>query len=239
MERVPQPYPKTSEKPPLGSVFETFGAAATPLPQFSFAALMTPLLPRFWFEPEDGVHLLQIQPDRLMHNWRKVNDDIYPRYEPIRARFFDEVQIVAAFLDREGLDSIKPNQCEVTYVNTIVLPDGTNPHAHLERITPLWREWQNDADLAPIENASLTVKYVMRSDEIPLGRVYIEFKPVVAATDASPAINLQITARGKPQDNTIGGAFRLLDAGRRAVVRTFKRVTTAEMHSVWGNIDAS
>jgi uncharacterized protein (TIGR04255 family) len=228
-------YPKVSEQPPLVAVFETFGAIALTKPQIRFEMVPAPMS-RFWFEPQDGVHLLQVQQDRVIHNWRKQDDEPYPRYEPIRAKFVDEIKTILAFLEREGLGSIQPNQCEVTYTNVIVLPDGTNPHDHMECITPLWGVWRAESELAPIENAGLNVRYLLRSEDIPVGRVYVDFQPVFVSQDAKPAIKLEITARGKPQDSSVEGAFRLLDAERRAVVRTFARVTTEEMHAEWGII---
>ncbi len=226
-------YPKVSEQPPLAAVFETLGAVALTKPQFRLEMVQAPMS-RFWFEPEDGGHLLQVQQDRVIHNWRKRDDEPYPRYEPIRERFEDEINTILAFLSRERLGSIEPNQCEVTYTNLIVLPDGTNPHDHLERITPLWGGWRVESELAPLENAGLNMRYLLRSEDIPVGRVYVDFQPVFFSQDANPAIKLEITARGKPQDSSVEGAFRLLDAERRAVVRTFAHVTSEEMRIEWG-----
>jgi uncharacterized protein (TIGR04255 family) len=218
-------------------MFETFGSKSPSPVQFRFEALMVPPMPRFWFESEDGVHLLQLQQDRFVHNWRKRNDNVYPRYEPIRARFLSEIGVIVEFLAREGLGPLQPNQCEVTYTNIVVFPNSGNPHTALEHITPLWAGWQYDAELAPIENANLSFRYLMRSDDIPVGRVYVAFEPVLLTADASPAIKIEITARGKPHDSGIESAFRLLDAERRVVVRTFVRVTTEEMHTAWERND--
>jgi len=234
-----QIYPKVSEQAPVGPVFETFGSGAPSTPQFQIETLMVPPMARFWFESTDGVRLLQVQQDRLIHNWRKINNEPYPRYEPIRERFFNDVGETSGFLEREGLGPIQPNQCEVVYTNVVTLPDGTDPHSHLERITPLWRGWEHEAELAPLENVSMRFRYLMRSDEVPVGRVYVEFQPVRMIADAAPAIKIDITARGKPRESNIESAFQLLDVARRAVVRTFDRVTTQEMHSVWGKVHVS
>jgi uncharacterized protein (TIGR04255 family) len=232
-------YPKVSEQPPLGQVFETFGSTLPAGMPFRMEAFMTPPMPRFWFEGEEGSgHLLQVQQDRFVHNWRKQNNEMfYPRYEPIRDSFLDEMNTISAFLAQERLGPIQPNQCEVSYTNVIVLPDGADPHVHLERITPLWNRWQHDKDLAPLESASITARYLMRSDEIPIGRVYVDFQPARLVIDASPTIKLEITVRGKPRENNIESAFLLLDAERRAVVRTFDRVTSKELHAVWGKVN--
>ena len=231
-------YPRVTEHAPLGALFETFGAVAPAVPQFRIEPITGPIVSRFWFEQEDGIDLLQIQQDRIVHNWRRRTEtQVYPRYEPIRAQFDSEVSTIVAFLACQDLGPIEPNQCEVTYTNILWLPDDMDPHRNLHRLTTLWRGWDAETELAPIENASLSMRYLMRSADIPVGRVYVDFQPVFYSTEAKPAVKLDITARGKPQENTIEAAFRLLDAERRAVVRTFDRVTTEEMQRVWGKMD--
>jgi uncharacterized protein (TIGR04255 family) len=233
-------HPRVSEQPPIAQAFETFGSGMPTAVPFRIEAFMTPPMPRFWFESEDATHLLQVQQDRFAHNWRKQDDEtVYPRYEPIRKRFADEINTISAFLAGEGLGPIQPNQCEVVYTNVIALPDGADPHVNLERVTPLWGGWQHDAALEPLENASITLRYLIRSDDIPIGRVYVDFQPVRRTIDASPAIKLEITVRGKPKENNLDSAFRMLDTAREAVVRTFDRVTTKELPSAWGKINVS
>lgn len=96
-------------------------------------------MPRYWFEKSGTPDLLQVQQDRIIHNWRKQEGElIYPRYETLRERFKTEVDQFAAFLDEENIGELRPNQCEVTYVNIIELPDSEGVHNCLEEITPLW-----------------------------------------------------------------------------------------------------
>jgi uncharacterized protein (TIGR04255 family) len=230
-----QEYPKVSEQAPLGPAFETFGAGMPPAMPFRIGTFVVPPAPRYWFESEHGVHLLQLQQDRLIHNWRKLtSEDVYPRYPSIRETFYRELGIVSAFLARENLGPIQPNQCEVTYTNIIVLPDGANPVTHVERITPLWGGWNHDEDLAPLESATLNCRYVMRVSDATICRVYTDIQPAILVADGSAALRMDILVRGKPPEPTVEGAFWLLDAARCGVVRTFDRVTTDEMHVVWG-----
>jgi uncharacterized protein (TIGR04255 family) len=226
-------YPTVSERAPLEPVFETFGERPPSSVPLRFEALLTPPMPRFWFETSDREHLVQVQQDRLVHNWRRIEGRPYPRYEAIRTRFHQEMGRITAFLAREKLSAPLPNQCEVTYINIITLPDGANPHVALERITSLWGGWEHDDTLGPIETADLKFFYLMRADGHPIGRVHVTFRPVWLLTDSSPAIQLEITARGKPRDASLESAFRLLDAERQEIVRTFKHVTTPEMHTLW------
>jgi len=84
-----------------------------------------PELLRFWFINDVGTEILQIQPDRFVHNWRKVGEEAeYPRYERIRRTFLSEFlrlsRVIKSHLGRE----LMPNQCEITYVNYFGLEDA-------------------------------------------------------------------------------------------------------------------
>ena len=200
--------------------------------------LLAPPLPRYWFENLGQPDLLQVQQDRIVHNWRQQSDNslLYPRYEPIKERFKNEVDIFAAWLEEEGLGAIRPNQCEVTYVNIIMPPDQSAPHK-MESITPLWTGQFSEALANQFERAVIQTTFLISADGKPLGRVYANFQPAFRQSDLSPVIKLEITARGRPKGETLEDAFNFLDLGREQVVRTFAAVTASEMHKVWGRSD--
>jgi uncharacterized protein (TIGR04255 family) len=233
-------YPKVSEQAPIAPAFETFGATPMLSPVFQVQAMFGPPMARHWFETDDGEHLVQLQPDRILHNWRQRSPEMeYPRYESLRAKFKGEVDKLIAFFRNEGLGEIRPNQCEVTYINTITSTRGQNPHEHLARITPLWAGNLSEPVLPAPETTTIQTKYVLRKDEVPYGRVYVTFTPSYRVTDYSPVVQLEVTARGRPSGETVAAAFVLLDEERDVVVRTFTAVTTSEMHAEWGRTDVA
>lgn len=231
-------YPVVSEQTPIPPIFETFGA--TPMLTSFQGQIMLPPPVRHWFETPDGEHLVQLQPDRILHNWRKRSPEMeYPRYESLCAKFTDEVDKLATLLGQEGLGEIRPNQCEVTYINTITLPGGENPHEHFGRITPLWTGDLSEPSPGSPEITTIQTRFVLRKDHTPFGRVYVTFTPAFRAIDHKPVVQLEITTRGKPEQQSIAAAFALLDEGRDVVVRTFASVTTPLMHKEWGRTDAA
>jgi uncharacterized protein (TIGR04255 family) len=196
-------------------------------------------MPRFWFEEKDGAHLLQIQQDRIVHNWRKREaEQDYPRYETIRRRFELDLERFVDFLVTEGLGEVRPNQCEVTYINAIEISGETDVHRHLERITPLWAGRFAETHSLELENATLQSRFVLRHAGNPFGRAYVTFAPGILTVQNRPILRLEITVRGKPRDESIAEAFRLLDEERELVVRTFAAVTTPAMWEIWGRTDA-
>jgi uncharacterized protein (TIGR04255 family) len=233
-EELRKEYPSVSEQMPLAAVFETFGASAPQPIQLTLGFPLAPQMSRFWLESPDGAHVLQIQQDRIVHNWRKKGDAAYPHYEPLRARFEREIEIFERFLDREKLGQLAPNQCEIAYINTIQLPHGENPHSNLQRVSPIWVGAIASSPGCLLEDAGLQARFVLRDHDNPVGRLYVAFTPDFHPSGEPPALLLQVTARGRPKSATMTDAFNFLDLGRREIVQTFDNVTSPELHRIWG-----
>jgi uncharacterized protein (TIGR04255 family) len=234
-ERFSQIYPNVEEQPPIDPVFETFGT------QVRAERLSLQLMPmetlRYWFVTQDGNELLQIQRDRLIHNWRQQNsDDQYPRYEPLRQKFEQEIATAASFFRDQGIGEITCNQCEVSYINVIPLVGEANATLQLADIFTIWTDKYSDQFLGQIERGQFSLSYVLpdESSKEPLGRLHIAAQPAVLRSENKPAVRLSVTARGKPMDDTVTSALAWLDRGREAAVRGFTSITTKKMHRLWG-----
>jgi uncharacterized protein (TIGR04255 family) len=230
-------YPDVSEMHPIQTVFEKFGVPQS-APAFQLEAFMTPPMPRYWFEKKGTPDLLQIQHDRLVHNWRIADGSSdYPRYHRVKAKFEKELLAFSNWLESENLGQIIPNQCEVTYTNLI--DDGTPEflHSSLSRFTPLLTDEITEDMPSQLEDVTANSRFIFFRDQKPAGRVYVQFQPVFRQTDLRPAIKLEITARGKPDGETLSDALSFLDFEHEQVVKTFVAVTTEEMHKVWGRVD--
>lgn len=233
--RIRSKYPKVTEQAPIAPVFETFGSSAALSEQrLQIEALLSPPVHRYWFEEESGGELLQFQQDRIIHNWRRGSSTgEYPRYETVRAHFGSDLAAVIEFLHDEGLGEIRPNQCELTYVNSIELSDG-DPYKQIERVTTLWTGKSNSK--LEIENAQLQTRFLLQRDGKPYGRVYVSLSPAIYKPNNAPIMKLEIVARGKPDTDTVEEAFALLDEQRGSVVRMFNDITTPEMHKLWEKV---
>jgi uncharacterized protein (TIGR04255 family) len=232
-------FPKIEEHAPIEPVMERFGIPRGGMPEVRLQMLESPPAPRVWFLNEAGTELIQVQPDRFIHNWRKVGDgDKYPRYEHVRDTFRSELEAFQAILSREQIGQIVPNQCEVTYVNNIVSGAGWESHGQLGNVLTVFRAGYSDDKLAEPEDARLALRYVMRRDQgEPIGRLHVSAQPVFRRTDNVPMIALTLTARARPAGEQLDDVIRCLDTGRDAIVRAFASVTTPEMHKIWGRKD--
>lgn len=197
-------------------------------------------MPRVWFLNQAGSELIQVQADRFIHNWRKLEGlDPYPRYEPIRDKFRDEVTVLEQFLRDEKLGALTVNQCEVTYVNHIE-PDGVwERHGEVEKALAMCSRLVTASFLPEPEDVGLRVRFVIPdSNGKPIGRLQAVAQPAWKKADNSPILVLNLTARGVPLSAGIDGAFAFFDLGRNWIVNAFADLTTPEMQRVWGRIDA-
>jgi uncharacterized protein (TIGR04255 family) len=237
-ERFAEMYPKVEEHPPLDPVFETFGARQPTVQRISFQLPPAPDTLRYWFVSQDDNEVLQVQPDRLVHNWRqRRREDLYPRYEPLRERFEREIGVAADFFREFGIGEIVCNQCEVGYINQIPLSEG-DVRLRLSDILTVYQETYSDDFLREMEMEAgrLSTSFALpgESGTEPLGRLHINTQPAFVPPANTMVLRLTVTARGKPTDETTAGALTWLDRAREAGVRAFASVTTPKMHRLWG-----
>ena len=231
-------YPDLSEQAPLQTIFETFGNVQAAQQGIQIETLLNPPMSRFWFTERSGHELIQVQQDRFLHNWRKREDEqAYPHYEAIRARFHEEIAIFEDFLRTEQLGELKANQCEVSYINAIELVEA-DPHSSLQEITSLWAGNLSQEAGLELEDSMVRCRFVLRDAGKPIGRVHVHFTPAHRTADRRPVIRLEITARAKPADESVRAALELLDKERSEVVKMFAAVTTPAMQKLWERTDA-
>jgi uncharacterized protein (TIGR04255 family) len=238
-EKLRSQYPNVSEQAPIAPVFETFGIPSQQSSTFQIQTLLAPPLPRYWFERAGEPDLLQVQQDRIIHNWRQQADNsrVYPRYGSVKKSFEQEISLFQQWLSDESIGELHPNQCEVTYINIIAVPAEDDIHKYMEKITPLWSGIFTEKPPNTLERAAIQTVFLFSREEKPAGRLHVNFQPALRSTDGIRVIRLELTARGRPSGETVADALSFLDFERDQVVRTFAAVTTKEMHKLWGRTD--
>jgi uncharacterized protein (TIGR04255 family) len=233
--------PITEEHPPLDTVIERFGAGRKPMGAVQLQMLDALPTPRCWFLNETGTELIQVQPDRFIRNWRKVGDgDAYPHYDTrLRQAFMDDFGRFAAFVDRERLGELVPNQCEVSYVNLIEPGEVWREHGEADKVLTVLCQRYSDGFLGKPEDMRTALRFVLHdSAGEAIGRLHVSLDPVYRLKDEAPMLRLNLTARGRPIGPEIDGIMGFLDLGREWVVRGFASITTTEMHKAWRRRDA-
>lgn len=233
-QRFRDRFPQVQTKPPLDPVIEDLRKQPSRALRFELAEM--PLLPRTWFIAASGDELIQIQADRFIHNWRKTGEgDEYPRYEHIRKCFEDELSEFMGFIKEQGLGNVKPNQCEITYVNHIALGPHGLTHADASKVFRLIRDMPTSFWDQP-ESLQFASRYVVQHPVTnePFARLYVEMTPALSADKREPKFVMNLMARGAPAGESIVDVLEFFDLARSYIVCGFTAMTSTEMHNNWG-----
>ncbi len=224
-------YPSHEVHPPLNPAlegFEPFQAAGAGI---GISVAAEPDL-RCWFVDSSSTHLIQVQRDRFIRNWRKVKpDQVYPRYHNLRPKFQADWERFCSFLQREGLRIPDVNQCEVTYVNHIELGKGWESYSETHKAIKLLSRPVVGEFLGQPEAVHLNTSYVMPEKK---GRLHVAVQPVISRPLGKEVLQLTLTARGRPGGSSLENIVDWFDLGHEWVVRGFADITTREMHAAWG-----
>lgn len=234
-EKIADRYPRSQEVAPLLPQFEVFGVPAPAQGGIEFGEAQY-LPSRCWFISEDDTQLVQLQVDRLIHNWRAVPPATsYPRYEPLREAFAAAARALDELLQRNCSATYVANQCEVTYINHVAAPDEADWHSTPGRAITLWNDVAMTRIGGQLEDVRFSTREVIRDDNgEPSARLVMQMMPATRRSDSVSVLQLTLTVRGRPRGGGLDDVLDFFDAGRRVIVRRFKEITTNDMHRHWG-----
>lgn len=225
-------YPIREEQVARPPMQEEFGIPERALP-FQLEVLDRPPSQRFWFLTKDGSRLIQLQADLVAVNWRRtLEGGEYPRYPALREEARDSLERIQALLKDEEAAPLKPNWCEVTYINHIAPSSEENERPPLHRVLVGVAPSQSSV-LASPEDRQLIERFVIRDGDEPAGRVHVSALPAFRTEDRTPIYVLTLTARLRARATDVEGALTALDRGRELLDHAFVEMTTPEMHQRW------
>jgi len=220
-------YPILQEQPPLPPASEDLVVGA---PSVQLTLGPAPQA-RLWFSSVDQERLVQLQPDRLIVNWRqRTRGGRYPRYPSVRGEFERRLAELVRDLERRDVAPPAVTQAEITYINALDVQADAG--GQLERFVKVYQP-AADHHLGAPEQARLNL--VFRVPEVgrdPV-RMYVSLNPA-RRPDGEPAIFLTFTVRGAPLEETGAAALAFMDRAHDHVVRSFAELTSQSMHSDWG-----
>ena len=230
-EKYRSQYPNCQETGPIMPVIERFdgtGSVPQPVPWEE-----APFFTRTWFVDTAGTGLIQIQRDRFLTNWRKLNpSDEYPRYHTVIEKFRQGFSTFEAFIDEHHLGPFQPLQYELTYVNHILNGEGWDSIADINKVFPdlAWRE-TTERFLPMLENVGWNGSFVMPNQ---LGRLHAKVQTVKRKSDGRKALMLDLTVRGIGSDPTRESMFQWFELAREWIVRGFADLTSDHIqNSIW------
>jgi uncharacterized protein (TIGR04255 family) len=190
-----------------------------------------PPLPRCWFVDESGNRLIQVQPDRFIHNWRKITgEEEYPRYEAIRGEFEKRWNGFGRFLEKENLGAPTVTECELAYVNQI--PKGTcwsEPRGLVDVFSFLADE-PTTAFLPSPVSLACSLRYELPGDR---GSLHANLGPAVRAQDQAEIMRFDLTVRAPMGSAETEEVLQWFDVAREWIVRGFADLTSKKAHKYW------
>jgi uncharacterized protein (TIGR04255 family) len=238
-QQIQAEFPQTETHPPIEGVVEKFEkpvAVSTP----SLQLRQPSVIPRAWFISTDGTHLVQIQANRFVCNWRRIRpSDSYHRYPHVRAIFERLWPRWNDFLIKERLIDapLSVDQCEITYTNHIAREGVWHTYNDAPKIVRFLSPTTMPASEMTGEFVSFSTHYQIQlpdpdDGKRAVGRVHIEFDPGINSQTKEPIFILNLVARGLLSEKQ-GGVLGFFDLGRRLIVTSFKELTTPDMHRAW------
>ena len=229
-QTIKDTYPSFQDQPPVILQKERFGEEAQQPLSLAFELINQPEA-RCWFINESQTRLIQVQRDRFIHNWRKMEGkERYPHYEEaVRPAFESEWNRFCEFLLREGLGPPDVQQCEVQYVNHIPL-NGWKTFTDVIESLSNWPGAEHAGFLPAPESLVAITSYLMPGNA---GRLRIVIEPAVRSSDGSVILQLKLIARGKPESSGAADILNWFDLGREWIVRGFTDFTSPGMHKIW------
>jgi len=219
-------YPKCREVAPLIPVMERFDEPS-PEELNPFADAFPS--PRIWFETTDGNGLIQVQRDRFLHNWKKErDDDEYPHYDRVIARFRDCLTTFEQFLRENSLENISPTQYELTYTNHIDQGHGWTSMGEIGGIFPDF-DWRKSVQrfLPAPEAINWQTLFILPERA---GRLRVSIRLAKRRSDGLPTFLLELTARGISTDRSRPAMWSWFDLAHEWIVRGFTDLTSDTMH---------
>ena len=233
-DRWADSYPRHEEHDELGPMPDE--VTAVPLEAgVVFKITDSTPLPRTWFLDGVGEHIVQVQRDRLVLNWRRQDNGGYPHYTELLPQFRTVFETFEGFASEHDLGRVMPNQCQVTYLNPIPLDGELGCPDGLPGLLEGWSGATSEPPSLGGGEASVRIRYpLIAEDEVLLGRLFVNAGTAIASDTNEPVLLMEMTARGRPIGDGLEGVVRFLDIGHDAIVTMFAALTTKTMQTRWG-----
>lgn len=227
-------YPELEQHHPIAHELEFFGPVPLDNMQPVFQVLDKQPTPRIWFKSQSGQELIQVQPDRFIHNWRSQSEkDIYPTYKTLRPKFATELASLAEFLADELKQELFADQCEVSYINYLPWSKDSASQNQPGVSLKIWPA-QLDAEwLKEPEFTKVSQQFVIPGPQGPIGRLYVDAQPAYRLTESKWVCRLTLTARLYPVGKGIDGILQTLDVGHEWVVKSFAALINPSVRELW------
>jgi uncharacterized protein (TIGR04255 family) len=221
--RVRDEFPRTDDAAPLAMIVEGQGVPESTDYNLQLEHVLLPPMRRAWLINADGTHLIQLQDDRFLFNWKQVQEsNTYPSYEKVVHGFREHWSKYKAFLVEQGCGEPIPTQLEMTYFNFISGPEQLRDYG------------RNPAEDRFLSQADAVNWKTLHSLPDSCGRLHVSAATARHVKSGEIGVRLDLTARGTPREATESGCKTWFDLAHEWITHGFADITTPEAHKIWG-----
>ena len=146
--------------------------------------------------------------------------------------FRDNLLNFESFLHENDLGNIRPVQYEMTYINHIEQKDNWATLGGMGNIFPDF-SWRIDQGRFLPEPEAVNWKTIFLLPN-RAGRLYVTINNGIRVHDKQPVMNLEVTARGMPDNLSKEAMWGWFDIAHEWIVRGFTDLTSDYVHkNIW------
>lgn len=221
--RVADEFPRCDDAPPIAQIIEGAGPADSTEFNIQFEQIDLPPLRRAWLINEPGTHLLQLQEEKFLFNWKRVgNDANYPSFPNVISDFKLQWEKYRSFLVEQKLGEPSIVQLELTYWNFLIGQGA------------LLKDFQsNDANRSFLPKADAVQIRNIYSLPDGKGRLHVAASTARNLSTSEKGIRLELTARGVPKEITEKNCEDWFSLAHDWITQGFADITTDAAHRIW------
>lgn len=228
-QRFQNEFPRIEEAVPIPRVIEGPANALEQQIELNFSAL--PELRRTWFLNQSGGALIQVQEDRFLFNWKRVEGtDSYPSYHQVIAQFEKHFSTFCAFFREANLGALQLRQFELTYINIIGEHNGLGSVGFDAALRDHVRS-PGERFLPEPEARNWTTNYLLPNN---LGRLHVSAQNATMIASKEKVMRLELVARGRPTETDEKSRRAWFDVAHEWITHGFTDVTVPALHKSWG-----
>jgi uncharacterized protein (TIGR04255 family) len=149
-------------------------------------------LPRIWLINAMDDHLIQLQPNMFLFNWRKDGQE-YPHFAQIKPMFEMYFALFKQFVLENQIGDIQPTGYELTYVDQIPSGEGWSRISDIGKVFPALQDIADDHRMgADLMSLQVQTVYQIPGD---LGALTIKVNTARRVADQKEVVILDMTAR--------------------------------------------
>jgi len=206
-------YTQISEHSPLPSIIESPNKAKTQM-------FLKDFVSRKHIVHKEKHKLIQIQPDRLLFNWRKESEKaVYPKYDKMYREFKHVLNIISGKI-REDVTS-HVNQYEFTYIDHVYLESFGIDEYEIDRILNIFSCGKTVKDL--------NIEYSLPKEELG-GVLNVLVRTAKNKKDNRKLFVIENTCRGFSGHGSMDNWF---DSAHEALLDNFLEMTSDQAKKVW------